>query len=295
MDSPPSTVTTDASPEMAAVRESLASRRVGGGGPLLRIFPSSRYSGLARHLVMRSALVYSRAWLVLLSGVFEPLFYLLAFQVGFGSLVGDVAGPGGRTISYVAFVAPALLVASAMNGAVYETLSIFYKLRFDRLYDAMLSTPMGTLDVAIGEISWAVLRSGMYAAAFLAVMAALGLATSPWSLLLIPVALLVATVFAALGMVCATLLRSSSQFDYIHVAVMPMFLFSTTFYPMSVYPPAMRYLVEVSPLYHGIELARGLSMGVLDPTMFGHVAYLVALAALGLYGASRRIGKLLLS
>ncbi|MEU5214586.1 ABC transporter permease [Streptomyces sp. NPDC020807] len=284
----------ETSPEIAAVREALAKRRE-SGGLLLRIVPASRYSGLARRLVMRSALVYSRAWLVLLSGVFEPLFYLLAFQVGFGSLVDDVTGPGGRPITYVAFVAPALLVASAMNGAVYETLSIFYKLRFDRLYDAMLATPMGTLDVALGEISWAVLRSGMYAMAFLGVMAALGLATSPWSLLLIPVALLVATVFAALGMVCATLLKSSSQFDYIHVAVMPMFLFSTTFYPMSVYPPAMQVLVEISPLYHGIELARGLSVGVLDPSMIGHVAYLVVLAALGLYASSRRIEKLLLS
>jgi lipooligosaccharide transport system permease protein len=259
------------------------------------MLPSSSYSGLAHRLVERSALIYSRAWLVLVSGVFEPLFYLLAFQVGFGSLIDDVTGPGGRPMSYVSFVAPALLVASAMNGAVYETLSIFYKLRFDKLYDAVLATPMGPLDVALGEISWAVLRSGMYATAFLGVMACMGLVTTPWALLLIPTALLIATAFAALGMVCATLLRSSSQFDYIHVAVTPMFLFSTTFYPMSVYPPGTRFLVEVSPLYHGIELARGFLAGVVDPTMIGHAGYLVALAVLGLYGASRRIGKLLLS
>ncbi|MFI9648108.1 ABC transporter permease [Streptomyces sp. NPDC052040] len=269
--------------------------RGGRGGPLLRILPSSTYSGLSFRLVERSVLLYSRAWLVLVSGVFEPLFYLLAFRVGFSSLIGEVTGPDGRPMSYVAFVAPALLVASAMNGAVYETLSIFYKLRFDRLYDAVLATPMGTLDVAIGEISWAVLRSGLYATAFLGVMAAMGLATSPWALLLIPTALLIATAFAAIGMVCATLLRSSSQFDYIHAVVMPMFLFSTTFYPMSVYPASLRWLVELSPLYHGIELARGLSVGVLDPTMIGHAGFLAVLAAGGLYIASRRIGKLLLS
>nr|AFU82622.1 ABC type multidrug transport system, permease component [Streptomyces sp. K01-0509] len=266
-----------------------------GGGPLLRILPAGSYSGLAHRLVERTALVYSRAWLVLVSGVFEPLFYLLAFQVGFSSLIDGVTGPDGRPMTYVAFVAPALLVSSAMNGAVYETLSIFYKLRFDRLYDMMLATPMGALDVAIGEISWAVLRSGLYATAFLGVMAAMGLATSPWALMLIPTALLIATAFAALGMVCATLLRSSSQFDYIHVVVMPMFLFSTTFYPMSVSPPVLRFLVELSPLYHGIELARGFSVGALDPSMIGHACYLAALAAVGLYGASRRIGKLLLS
>mgnify|MGYP001948001290 CR=1 FL=1 len=259
------------------------------------MLPSSSYAGLSLRLVERSVLLYSRAWLVLVSGVFEPLFYLVAFQVGFSSLLGEVTGPDGRPMDYVAFVAPALLVASAMNGAVYETLSIFYKLRFDRLYDAVLATPMGTLDVAIGEIGWAVLRSGLYATAFLGVMAGMGLLTSPWALLLVPTALLIATAFAALGMACATLLTSSAQFNHIHAVVMPMFLFSTTFYPMDVYPSALRFLVELSPLYHGIELARGLSAGVLDVTMVGHAGVLVALAVAGVYTASRRLRRLLLS
>ncbi|MBM7776569.1 lipooligosaccharide transport system permease protein [Actinokineospora baliensis] len=262
---------------------------------LQRVLPSGSYVGLARRLVERSALLYARAWMVLLSGIFEPLFYVLAFQIGFGALVPVVTGPGGVQLSYVAFVAPALLVASAMNGAVSETMSMFYKLRFDGLYDSVLATPLGTYDVALGELSWTVLRSGLYAVAFFTVMAVMGLVTTPWALLLVPVALLVSMAFAAIGMVCATVLRSSAQFEYIHLLVVPMFLFSGTFFSVEVYPLPLRVLAELSPLYHGVELARGFSVGVLGPAVLGHVAVLLALTAAGLYGTSRRIGKLLLT
>ncbi|WP_035303822.1 ABC transporter permease [Actinokineospora inagensis] len=262
---------------------------------LQRVLPSGSYVGLARRLVERSALLYARAWVVLLSGVFEPLFYVLAFKIGFGALVPAVTGPGGLRLEYAAYVAPALLVASAMNGAVSETMSMFYKLRFDGLYDSVLATPLGTYDVAIGELSWTVLRSGLYAVAFFAVMAVLGLVTTPWALLLVPVALVVSMAFAAVGMVCATLLRSSAQFEYIHLLVVPMFLFSGTFYSIDVYPLPLRWVAELSPLYHGVELARGFSTGVLGTAMLGHAAYLVALTAVGLYGTSKRIGRLLLN
>ena len=147
---------------------------------------------------------------------------------------------------------------------------------------------------AIGEISWAVLRGGLYSVAFFGVLAAMGLVTSPWAVLLIPVALLIAFAFAAIGMTCVTFIRSPSQFDFINLAIMPMFLFSTTFYPLSVYPEPIRVVVECFPLYHGIELMRGFAAGVLDLGMLGHLGYLVALAALGVYGAYRRISHLLL-
>ncbi|RZQ60427.1 ABC transporter permease [Amycolatopsis suaedae] len=262
---------------------------------LLRMLPPGLYAGRVSRLIERSALVYRRAWLVFVSGVVEPLLYLLAFQIGFGALVGDVIGPGGQPMTYVAFVAPALLVASAMNGAVFDaTFAVYFKFRWSRLYEAMLATPIGPLDIALGEISWAVLRGGMYSVAFLAVMAVMGLVTSPLALLLIPVALLVSLAFAAVGMACATFLRTPSQFEYIQLAVMPMFLFSTTFYPLSVYPGPLQAVVQVSPLYHGVELARGFATGVVDLSMLGHVAYLLALAAVGVWAAARRVSKLLL-
>ncbi|WP_431929034.1 ABC transporter permease [Amycolatopsis tucumanensis] len=264
-------------------------------GVLLRVLPPGLYAGRASKLVERSILAYSRMWLVFASGVLEPLFYLVAFQIGFGRLVGDAIGPDGQPMSYVAFVAPALLASSAMNGAVFDsTFNVFFKFRYAKTYDAMLATPIGPLDIAIGEISWAVLRGGLYSVAFFAVMAAMGLVTSPWALLLIPVALLIALAFAAIGMACATFLRSTSQFDYIQLAVVPMFLFSTTFYPLSVYPGPLQVLVQCSPLYHGIQLMREFAVGALHPGMIGHIAYLVALAFLGIWGAARRLSGLLL-
>lgn len=264
-------------------------------GLLLRILPPGLYAGRASKLVERSFLAYSRMWFVFVSGVFEPLFYLMAFRIGFGKLVGEVAGPGGRPVSYVAFVAPALLASSAMNGAVFDsTFNVFFKFRYSRTYDAMLATPIGPLDIAIGEISWSVLRGGIYAVAFFGVMLAMGLVMSPWAVLLVPVALLIAFAFAAIGMACVTFLKSPSQFDFIQLAVMPMFLFSTTFYPLSVYPEPIRVVVRCFPLYHGVELMRDFSGGVLDPSMIGHFAYLAALAAIGLYGAYRRLSHLLL-
>jgi len=139
-----------------------------------------------------------------------------------------------------------------------------------------------------------VLRGGIYAVAVFCVLAALGLVTSAWALLLVPVALLIAFVFAAIGMTCATFLKSPSQFDYIQLAVMPMFLFSTTFYPLSVYPEPLRIVVQCFPLYHGVELMRYLSAGMLPPSLLGHLAYLLVLAVVGVYGASRRLSTLLL-
>ncbi|MFC4001435.1 ABC transporter permease [Prauserella oleivorans] len=264
-------------------------------GLLLRMLPPAVYTGRARALLERSLLVYSRVWMVFLSGAVEPLLYLLAFQIGFGRLVSEVVGPGGQPMTYVAFVAPALLAASAMNGAVFDaTFGVFFKFRYQKTYDAMLATPIGPFDIALGEIGWAVVRGGLYAVAFLGVMGVLGLVESPWALLLVPAALLVSFAFAAVGMACATFLRSPSQFDFIQLAVMPMFLFSTTFYPLSVYPEPLQYVVQCLPLYHGIEITRGLSVGVFDWSLLGHVGYLLVLAAVGLYGTARRLAGLLL-
>jgi len=232
------------------------------GGLLLRVLPTGMYAGRARVLVERSLLVNRKAWLAVVSGFCEPLFYLFAMGVGLGKLVGDVAGPDGTPISYVAFVAPALLAASAMNGAVYDaTFNIFFKFKYAKLYDAMLATPLGPLDVAIGEIAWALLRGGMYACGFLLVMLGMGLLTSPWALLALPAALVIAFAFAAVGMACTTFMRSWQDFDLVQLALMPMFLFSTTFFPLSVYPEPIQLAVQCLPLYHGACHANRVSCG----------------------------------
>jgi lipooligosaccharide transport system permease protein len=245
--------------------------------------------------VARSALASRSIWLAIVSGFFEPLFFLVAMGQGLGSLVGTVVGPAGQQLSYAAFIAPGLLAASAMNGAVYDaTFSFFLKLKYAKLYDAMLATPLGPVDIALGEIGWALLRGGMYSAGFLAVMLAAGLIFSPWALLALPAALFVAFAFAAIGIAATSFMRSWQDFDLVQLVVLPMFLFSATFFPLSVYAPGVRRLVQAFPLYHAVALMRGLTTGIVGWSALGHVAYFAVMAALGLVVASRRMKILLL-
>ncbi|MFN2496834.1 MAG: ABC transporter permease [Pseudonocardiaceae bacterium] len=276
---------------MTAVRQERAAPRI---GLLVRVLPPALYAGRARLLILRGSLASRSSWLMIFSGFFEPLFFLVAMGQGLGGLVGDVAGPAGRPLSYAAFVAPGLLAASAMNGAVYSTFSFFFKLKYAKLYDAMLATPLGPVDIALGEIGWALIRGGVYAAGFLGVMLGLGLIFSPWAVLALPAALFVAFAFAAVGMVATSYMRSWQDFDLVQLAVLPMFLFSATFFPLSVYPPALQWLVQAFPLYHAVALMRGLTTGLVGWSMLGHLAYFVLMAALGVVMASHRLKALLL-
>jgi len=247
------------------------------------------------HLIERHARAYQHAWLTLLSGVFEPLFYLLSIGVGIGALVGQVTGPGGQPVSYTSFVAPALLATSSMNGAVFDsTFNVFFRLKYAKFYDAALATPMRSGDIALGEIGWALLRGGLYAAAFMVVMLAMGLVYSAWGIAALPAALLIAFGFAAAGMAATTYMTSWQHFEFVTLATLPMFLFSTTFYPLSVYPRPVQIIVEWTPLYQGVALLRGLTLGVVGPGLLLHVLYLALMGLVGLYVAGRRISRLLL-
>ena len=246
-------------------------------------------------LIERHARVYRHAWLVFASGVFEPLFYLLSVGLGLGVLVGKVPGPGGHLISYRDFVAPGLLAVSSMNGAMYDsTFNIFFRLKYAKLYDAVLATPMSPARVARGEIGWALLRGTIYAAAFTLVMLAMGLVHSPWAVLDVPVAVLIGFAFAALGMTGTTYMKSWQDFDYVILASLPLFLFSATFYPLSVYPRPVQVIVECTPLYQGVVLLRDLTLGAVGPDLLWRAAYLAVLGLAGLWAASRRLAKLLL-
>ncbi|MCE3552272.1 ABC transporter permease [Pseudonocardia sp. RS11V-5] len=260
-----------------------------------RLLPGGSYAGRSRMLLLRSATASRRTWPAIVSGFAEPVFYLLAMGSGLGSLVGELPGPDGRPISYAAYIAPGLLAASAMNGAVFDaTFNVFFKLKYNRLYDAMLATPLGPVDIALGEIGWALLRGGLYATGFLSVMAVAGLITSPWALLALPAALLVAFAFAAVGMAATSFMRSWQDFDLVTLAVLPMFLFATTFYPLGVYPRPLQILVECLPLFHAVELMRGLTTGAVQIGLLGHLAYFLVMAAVGVVVAARRLEALLL-
>ncbi|MFC6901277.1 hypothetical protein ACFQGX_39185 [Nonomuraea dietziae] len=131
-------------------------------------------------------------WLVLVSGFFEPLLYLLSIGVGVGALVGRIPLGDGRVVSYAVFVAPAMLAASAMNGALAETtFNFFFKMKYAKTFEAILATPVRPIEVALGELTWAMVRSSFYTAAFLLVMAVMGLAEPWWALAALPATMLV--------------------------------------------------------------------------------------------------------
>jgi lipooligosaccharide transport system permease protein len=243
------------------------------------------------HLVERHARVYRHLWLMLASGIGEPLFYLLSVGVGIGHLVGDVAG-----VPYAAYVAPALLATSSMNGAIFDsTFNVFFLLKYAKVYEATLATPMRPQDVALGQVLWALIRGALYTSAFMLVMLVMGLMRSPWAVLVLPTAVLTGFAFAATGMAATTFMRSWQDFEYVTLISVPLFLFSTTFFPLSVYPRWAAIIVEITPLYQSVTLMRGLTLGLVSPGLLWHVAYLGVMGVAGLYVAGRRVGRLLLT
>jgi lipooligosaccharide transport system permease protein len=244
-------------------------------------------------IVERNAMVYRRTWMILFSGFFEPLFYLVFFVYPLGDFIGGVAF-NEETLEYAAFVGPALLAASAMNGAFYDATNVFWKLRYGKVYDAMLSTPVSPGDVAVGETMWAVVRSLLYSAAFFNILLVLGLIESWWGVLILPACFVIGFGFAGAGIAAVTWMRNWQDFDLIQLIMLPMFLFSATFYPLSVFPEAIEWLIRVLPLYHGIQLVRTLSTGTVSAFQLLDVLYLLTMGVVGMFVASRRIDGLLL-
>lgn len=261
----------------------------------LRIVPLEVLTTTRRphRMVERSVMFYRHAWMVFVSGFFEPLLYLLSVQIGFAALVGDIV-VGGVTYDYAQFVAPALLAAAAMNGAIFDaTGNVFEKLKHTKLYDTVLATPMTAADVAVGEILSAVSRAVLYAGAFVVTMWLLGLVGSGWIVLALPVCALIGFAFASIGMAYTTFMRSWSDLEYVNAVTLPLLLFSATFYPLSSYGD-WAWVVQLSPLYHGVAVVRGLNLGQFEWTMLAHLGVLAALALVGLGITSRRIEGLLL-
>jgi len=228
---------------------------------------------------------------VIFSGFFEPVFYLLGIGYGLGTIVGDVTLTDGRVVAYAAFVAPALLAQSTMNGAISETIfNVFFKLNFEKVYDAILVTPLGINDIALGELMWAMIRATIYAVAFVAVMLLLGLLISPWAILALPATLFCSVAFCAAGLATTTFLRTVQDFDLpFGLVIMPMFLFSGTFFPITIYPPWLQVVVQLTPLYHAVQLLRGLTTGVVDWTILFHVGYLAIFGSVAMVIARRRL------
>jgi len=244
-------------------------------------------------LVLRNYVVYKSAWKLFLTGFLEPVFYLFSIGIGVGKLI-PAFELNGQSIPYAEFVAPGMLAASAFNGALLDsTFNVFFKLKYEKLYDQMLATPLTTADVARGEILWGQLRGASYSAAFLVIMWALGLVHSWWAVLALPAALLIGFAFSAVCMALTTYMKSWQDFDKITLVQLPLFLFSATFFPITAFHGVLRWVVEVTPLYRGVVLCRELTTGVISWASAVSVVYLVVMGLVGLLVVRRRLDALL--
>ena len=245
-------------------------------------------------LVQRNYVVYRGAWWIFLSGFLEPVFYLFSIGVGVGQLVDGFTFHG-EEIAYAAFVAPGMLAASAMNGSLLDsTFNFFFKLKYSKTFEQMLATPLGTRDIARGELAWSLLRGGTYSLAFLLIMVAMGLVGSWWAVLVLPAALLIGLAFGAVGMALTTYMRSWQDFEYVTLATLPLFLFSATFFPVTAFPTWLQRVIELTPLYRGVVLVRELTTGVLTIDSAVSVVYLLLMTLAGMLVVSRRLDRLLL-
>jgi lipooligosaccharide transport system permease protein len=246
---------------------------------------ASRNATLSRHAFYR--------W-TLLSGLAEPLLYLGAIGVGVGRLVGDLTIDG-RTVPYVAFVAPAMLATSAMSAAIAETaFRLFAKLKFDNLYEAVLATPVNPFEIVLGELLWALARTMIYCLGFIGIMVGFGLTGARGALLAVPATLLVGFAFGGVGAAVATFFRGWQDFDYLNLILFLMFLFSGTFGPVTAFPLPVRIVVEGLPFYHAVALVRACTTGPATVGLLGSIAYLVVVAVLGLAVARHRMNRHLL-
>ena len=251
------------------------------------------YSGRSRAIMERAYIAFkSSTWMIVISGFVEPVLFLLSFGYGLKDLVGDIT-VAGQPVGYVAFIAPALLATSAMKGAIYDsTMNVYFKLKHDRLYHGMLATSLGPMDVALGEISWALLRGLSYSIGFMAIVAPLGLIPSMWGILAIPAAVLIAFGFASFGMAVTSYMKSFQQLEIVNVVLLPMFLFSGSFYPLDVFPEWLQTVIRIFPLAHAIDLVRSLTLGNISWALAGHAMYFVVMIVIGLFFTTRRLNAL---
>ena len=238
----------------------------------------------------------SSSGIMFIAGFVEPVLFLIAFGYGVGGMVGQITETNGQTYTYAQYIMPALLATSAMNGAIFDsTWNVYFKMHFAKLYNAMLATSLGTMDVAIGEIGWAMFRGGIYALSFVGVVGLLGLVPSiGGALLAVVAATMVAFAFASVGMGITSYVKSFQQLDMVNFFLLPMFLFSGTLFPLSIFPGWAQVLIQALPLRQAIELVRDAMNLNLSWSLLGHVAYFAVMIIGGLFFTTRRLTALFL-
>ena len=236
----------------------------------------------------RNLTIFKKYWKsIMFPNFVEPLLYLGALGLGLGTFIQQ-GGINGQ--EYVAFIAPGLLASNAMFAASFEsTFDTFVKLRFDKVYDAIITTPVNAEDVVVGEYLWAGTRAALYGTGFLGMLLVLGTAfgepliTSPWALFIPPMLLVIGVMFSVLGTLFTSLISHIDLFAYYFTLVVtPLFLFSGIFFPVENFPAPVPQVAWFTPLYHAVNVCRELATGPSPAVLVDVLWILVFTGALAL-------------
>ena len=243
-------------------------------------------------VVHRNALVYRRVWRgSLFSSFVQPTLFLTAMGVSLGTLIdrGGAVLPGG--VPFLHFLAPGLLASTCMQTATFESsFPITGKMVWQRNYEAINATPVRTVDIVLGELAWIGVRLSTVAVSFTLVIAAFGaVGSATAAVLAAPAAVLTGLAFAAPILAYAATVKSGGNFNMLfRFVITPLFLFSGVFFPIERLPDWLEPLAWLTPLFHGVALTRGLTLGlVASPGWIVHVGYLLAMVAAGILIAVR--------
>jgi lipooligosaccharide transport system permease protein len=225
----------------------------------------------------RNLIVYQKIWKInFLPPLLEPLFYLLAFGMGLGTLIGDVFyGP--LKLSYIQYITPAILAINIMYNAFFETsYASFVRMYYQKTFDAMMATPLSLEEVITAEIIWGATKSVIATAIMLSVVSAFGLVRYPDGFLILPLSFLGGIAFGSIGMFFTGIVSSIDMFNLpIFLFITPMFLFSGTFFPIENLPQWAQTLALLLPLTHLVGLSRQFALGVVEPSALWEVGYLL--------------------
>lgn len=262
----------------------IAPTPIGAGRRPLAAFTSSPAVRVLEH----DLLVFRRGWhSYLLSGLTQPFLYLVAMGIGLGLYVNRNGGtPGG--VPYLNYIAPALLVTQAMMAAAFESAwPIVSKFQWEKTYLAAINTPLRPTDLLNGDLMWVAFRLWLIATLFFGAILVLGAVTSPLAVFAIPVAMLTGLAFAAPIVAYSATLENDQPLNVLfRFGITPLFLFSGTFFPIESLPAFLQPLAWVTPLFHGVSLARSLSLGQVDPVGdLVHIAVLCAFVVAGVAAA----------
>jgi len=258
------------------------------------------YPPLSRRFLrvwQRNWTVYQKSWKIsFIPPLLEPLFYLLAFGVGLGGLVGNIRYEG-VDISYTRFIAPALVAITVMNSSFFEnTYGSFVRMYYQKTFNAMMATPLTVEEIIAGEIIWGATKAVIATAIMMVVISLFGLIRYPDGLLLLPLAFLGGLAFGSAGMVCTSLVPSIELFNLpVFLFITPMFLFGGTFFPMGNMPGWAQTTADLLPLTHLVNLSRAFTNGRIDAGLLPGIGYLAVFATitfpLALYKMRKRLIK----